>query len=113
MNHFVAYRLLIPTVRTLRLIGCLAVLLAFSPLVQAQDDTPAPVVDTTVAIDAPVEEETLDDSDDDLGVKIGSYKEPELRQVPDTAIQRLQKLPEFEYANDPEYWTREPQPKQD
>ncbi|HYE55190.1 MAG TPA: DUF4129 domain-containing protein, partial [Chitinophagaceae bacterium] len=31
---------------------------------------------------------------------------PVFRQVPDSAIRRLQRQKEFEYANDPEYWVK-------
>jgi hypothetical protein len=102
MKYFARYRTLIPTVKTVRLVLCLAVLLSGSQLVQAQVEEE---VDTTaMAVEAPVEEVTTDTEP-----KISIPEPIVFRQVPDSTARNLKKRDEFAYANDPAYWAREPQ----
>ena len=106
MNYFLSYRLLFPTVKTIRFVLCFAALLCCTSLVHAQDEEP-PVVDTVVA---PVEEVPPVTYNDDFSKKIGTVEQiPVFRQVPDTAIQGLKNRKEFSYANDPNFWKPEPQ----
>lgn len=99
MNVVVPYRLLIPAVKKLPLMGCLVALLACSQLVQAQYDDDS--VGTTVEA-SPVE------VNDNYGTKIGSHPPPpEYRVVPDSTVSRYKKDDDFAYANDPEYWDNE------
>lgn len=103
MNHFVSYRLLFHTVKVFRLVLCLTALLGCASLVHAQDE---PVVDTAV------ESNVVEPLEEGLGAYKGDKageNEPELRQVPDSTIQKQQKSKEFAYANDPDYWKPEPQ----
>jgi hypothetical protein len=61
----------------------------------------------TTIVEAPEE-----GTDEDYGVKIGSQLTPaELRKVPDSMVNSLQKQKDFAYANDPEYWAREQERK--
>ncbi|WP_143774284.1 DUF4129 domain-containing protein [Niastella vici] len=104
MNYFASYRSLYPTAKTFRLVLCLVALLSCSPLIHAQVDDP--VVDTTVTVeDAPV----ADSKEEDYGEKIRTVlnNPPELRKVPDSTVNSLQKQKDFAYANDPEYWAHE------
>jgi hypothetical protein len=96
MNVVALYRLLIPAVKTFRLMACLVALLALSPLVHAQI-----VVDTSEEVmEAPPVETT-----DHGGTKIGTIPSPLLfRAVPDSTVRRFKNEKDFEYANDPEYW---------
>ncbi|MBO9201831.1 MULTISPECIES: hypothetical protein [Niastella] len=97
MNVVASYRLLIPAVKTFRLIACLVALLACSPLVQAQTDKDEEV------IEAPPVETT-----DNVETKIGTLPAPpEFRLVPDSTVHRYQKEEDFAYANDPAYWNLE------
>ncbi|MBO9565997.1 MAG: DUF4129 domain-containing protein [Niastella sp.] len=64
----------------------------------AQDDEEV-VVDTTVVADS--EESSYQDEEKEV-VPV----DPELRRVPDTTVNRLQKDDAFIYANDPAYWTK-------
>jgi hypothetical protein len=100
MNVVALYRLLIPAVKTVRLMACLVVLLACSPLIRAQE-----VVDTTVeVVEAPLEETTIQ-PENKVSTSIPS---PLLfRAVPDSTVHRFKNEKEFEYANDPEYWDLE------
>lgn len=104
MNYFASYRSLFPTVKAIRLVGCLVAMLSCSPLIQAQDEPL--VVDTSVTVEAPVTA-----TEEDYGDKIRTVlnNPPELRKVPDSMVNSLQKQKDFAYANDPEYWTREPE----
>jgi hypothetical protein len=103
MNYFVSYLSLFPTVKTFPLVLCLALLLSVSNGLQAQTGD---VVDSTAA--------AIEDVEDD-GEITGAYQkitipEPlELRQVPDSTVHSLKKKKEFAYANDPEYWVKEPE----
>jgi len=104
MNYFASYRSLYATVKTFRLVLCLVALLSCSQI-HAQDEPP--VVDTTVT----VVEAPHDDSEEEYGEKIRTVlnNPPELRKVPDSTVNSLQKKKDFAYANDPEYWAREPE----
>jgi hypothetical protein len=101
MNYFVSYRLLYNTVKTFRVVLCLAALLAGSQAIQAQvyNDTSA------VAVEAPIEEDT--ENTEETEAKITIPEPVVFRQVPDSTVRHLQKKKEFAYANDPAYWTRE------
>ncbi|WP_207512836.1 DUF4129 domain-containing protein [Longitalea luteola] len=102
MNYFASYRFFIPTVKSIQLIACLAVLLALSAGARAQEnDTAAAIVE-----EALIEETTAAPDAED------TYKLPEppqLRQVPDSIVNNLKKQEEFAYANDPAYWERDPE----
>jgi hypothetical protein len=103
MNYFVSYRLLIPTVKTIRFVLCLSLLLSCSPLLHAQVEEADSLA--TVVEAPPVE------YNDDYGEKIGTLSEqspPEFRQVPDSTIRDLKSRKEFAYANDPSFW-KEPE----
>lgn len=113
MNYFVLYRLQFPTVKTIRLVLCMAALLCCTPLVHAQDDPPpVPVVDTTVVapeiVAPPIDFHNNNDDGDEKIEKPLETLTPEFRQVPDTAIQGLKNRKEFSYANDPGFWKPEP-----
>lgn len=87
--------------------GCLVALLSCSQLIHAQDEPP--VVDTAVtAVEAPA---AADSEEEDYGEKIRTVlnNPPELRKVPDSTVNSLQKQKDFAYANDPEYWAQEPE----
>jgi hypothetical protein len=91
-------------VKTFRLALCLAAVLCFSHGVQAQVDY---ADSTAVAIEgAEAENESAE-----LEQKITIPEPAELRQVPDSAANSLQKQKDFAYANDPEYWAHEPERK--
>lgn len=99
MNVVVPYRLLIPAVKKLPLMGCLVALLACSQPVRAQYE--ADSLETTVEA-PPVE------VNDHYGVKTGAPPPaPEYRVVPDSTVRRYKKEDDFAYANDPEYWDNE------
>jgi hypothetical protein len=100
MNVVALYRLLIPAVKTFRLIACLVTLLACSPLVQAQTDTDH----EEEVVEAP-QEETTDNTGAKTSITLASP--PEYRAVPDSTVGRLKKQEDFEYANDPAYWDNE------
>jgi hypothetical protein len=105
MHYFASYRSLFHRVKTFRLLLCLAALLSCSPLVHAQVEEE---VDTTVTVveapPAPTEA--------DYGEHFTHESTPlQLRQVPDSSVNSLQKQKDFAYANDPEYWAREPERK--
>lgn len=100
---------------------CLTLLLMmlFSGPLQAQEEEPVtdsvmlPNVDSAWAdttYTETVEMADEDEGDSEYQLVPSSHSTIDsavLRQVPDTAVQRLQALKEFEYANDPEYWIRE------
>jgi hypothetical protein len=100
MNYFVSYRLLLHTVKTLRVVLCLIALLSGSQAIHAQvgDDTTAIAIETTV-----------DEATGDTEPKINIPEPVVFRQVPDSTVRKLQKQKEFAYANDPAYWAREPE----
>jgi hypothetical protein len=103
MKYVDPYRSLIPTVKTFRFVLCLLVLLSASPLIQAQAGD---VIDSTAsAIEAPAVDEEVTDTEEKLAIP----EPPELRKVPDSTVHSLQKEKDFAYANDPEYWVREPE----
>jgi hypothetical protein len=99
MKFVASYRLLIPTVKTIRLTGCLLALLACSQLTQAQADVDS-VVDEVIA--PPTVEENKQPSE-----KISLPDPFEMRRVPDSTVHRYKKDDDFEYANDPDYWAGE------
>ena len=102
MKYFVSYRTLLPTVKTVQVVLCLAVLLSGSQLIQAQV---VEEVDTTATVvEAPVEETAADTEP-----KITIPEPIVFRQVPDSTVRKLKKRDEFAYANDPAYWAREKQ----
>lgn len=105
MNYFASYRFWLPTVKRLRLIAGLAVLLACSAGAQAQvkeyDDT------TTAVVEEALLEETTSDTDSEDNYKLP--EPPKFRQVPDSIVNNLKKQDEFAYANDPDYWKRDPE----
>jgi hypothetical protein len=103
MHYFVSYRSLFPTVKTFRLVLCLALLVSASPGLQAQVGD---VVDSTAAAIEDVEE---DDEIADTYQKITIPEPLEFRKVPDSTVHSLKKEKEFAYANDPEYWAKEPE----
>ena len=103
MNVVALYRLLIPTVKTIRLIACLAAMLAFSPLIQAQTDSDS--IEEVMA--PPVVDTSYDISSNTIDTKIGTTRLPEpleYRAVPDSTVRRYKNQKDFEYANDPAYW---------
>jgi hypothetical protein len=100
MNVVASYRLLIPAVKTFRLIACLVTLLACSPLIQAQTDTGR----YQEVIEAP-QEETTDQPETKIGTTLPPP--PEYRAVPDSTVRRFKNEKDFEYANDPAYWNIE------
>jgi hypothetical protein len=73
-------------------------LLVMPAMAVAQDDEEVVTVDSTVA---PPEESSFQDEE-----KKVIPADPELRSVPDTAVNRLKKDDAFAYANDSEYWTK-------
>lgn len=83
-------------------IALLCVLL-LQPALQAQDDYED--TDTTGIAVAPVlEEEHANDQE-----KPHTIVPPAYRQVPDSLTRHLKRQKDFAYANDPAFWTREPQ----
>jgi len=100
MKFVASYRLLIPTVKNLPLIGCLLILLTWSPLLQAQTAEIDSVLEEISA--PPVEEENNGPNG-----KINLSDPLEFRAVPDSTVHRFQKDDDFAYANDPEYWAGE------
>src|SRR5687767_5623918 len=96
MTHRFLYRL--------QTMGIAVVLLLAQPAkLQAQEDYDD--TDTTDIAVAPVLEE-----------QHAAYQEKQyqaepysFREVPDSAIKKLQRAKDFAYANDPDYWVREPQ----
>lgn len=81
----------------------LMVLLGCSSLVHAQEE---PVVDTARShIGEQVEGLKDEEVEDEEETEIDSPVPPSLRTVPDSIVSRLKAEKEFEYANDPEYWT--------
>lgn len=81
------------------------VLLGCSSLAHAQEE---PVTDTarsqTIEKVEVLKDEETDEEDDDETTS-GIPVPPSLRSVPDSTVARLKAQKEFEYANDPEYWT--------
>jgi hypothetical protein len=103
MNVVASYRLLIPTVKTIRLIACLVAWLACSPMIQAQTDSDS---DAEV-MEAPVVDTAYDIGTNNIDTKIGTTRLPaplEYRAVPDSTVRRYKNQKDFEYANDPAYW---------
>jgi hypothetical protein len=100
---------------------CLTLLLmmVFTGALQAQEEEPvtdtvvAPVADSASYDTTYTETAEMADEDEEgseyqlVPGNPNTIDSAVLRQVPDTAVQRLQALKEFEYANDPEYWVRE------
>lgn len=73
-------------------------LLGMPAMAVAQDEEEVITVDSAVA---PPEESSYQDEEKEI-----VPAEPELRSVPDTAVNRLKKEEPFAYANDPDYWTK-------
>ena len=73
---------------------------------QEETDTTAPAV-----VDE-VESGDEEDDENDVVDQFQKVQEPvTLRQVPDTVVRELKGRKEFEYANDPEYWTKKEEKK--
>ncbi|WP_205511462.1 DUF4129 domain-containing protein [Longitalea arenae] len=104
MNDLASYRLLIPTVKRIQRIACLAVLLACSAGMQAQVKE---YDSTTAVIEEALAEEPTNDTDAEENYKLP--EPPQYRQVPDSVVKELQRQKEFAYANDPAYWARDPE----
>ncbi|THU38077.1 DUF4129 domain-containing protein [Niastella caeni] len=102
MNYFASYRLLCPTVKTIRIVLCFATFLCCSQVIQAQVE----VSDTAITIIAPPELEDVTDTDIEQKITIPE-EPPVLRQVSDSTVRDLQKKKEFAYANDPAYWAQQ------
>jgi hypothetical protein len=103
MYYFASYRSLFHRVKTFRLLLCLA-LLCCSHRMQAQ-------ADYADSITATVEVPEVESESAEIEQKLTIPEAAELRQVPDSAVNSLQKKKDFAYANDPEYWAREPERK--
>lgn len=80
-------------------------LLVIPAMAVAQDEEEVITVDTAAAA---VEESSYQDEEKEI-----VPAEPELRSVPDTAVNRLKKEEAFAYANDPAYWTKAKKEEED
>lgn len=101
MKYFASYRFLIPAVKTIKVILCLAVLFACSPVIQAQVEESRDTSSIFFESPEPVEEEISE-----VESKITIPEPLVYRQVPDSTVRNLQKQKDFAYANDPAYWAK-------
>ncbi|NII25730.1 DUF4129 domain-containing protein [Pseudoflavitalea sp. X16] len=89
-------------------------LLSMPYLVMAQDDEEEVTVDTMVS-ETPTGDRTITTIQEDTDYEQEKVKPapPELRQVPDSAVNRMKQEEAFAYANDPEYWSKKKQAEEE
>ncbi|NML22521.1 DUF4129 domain-containing protein [Pseudoflavitalea sp. G-6-1-2] len=81
-----------------------AVLLMAVPVVHAQENTDTTVLAPEVDL-APVTDEEVTEAQEEEEKEVEAWP-PTFRQVPDSTAKRIRSQKDFEYANDPAYWTQ-------